>query len=206
MGKRADFENARDYILNRMANELPAKLTYHSLEHTTMEVAPAVERLSTLENVDEEKHLLLLTAAYYHDAGFIYQRKGHETISLELANETLPGFGYSEGQLIVIRGIIQATCIPQSPTNLLEQIMADADLDYLGQYNFWKRSTNLRHELENYGDKFTDEDWYRYQIRFIKAHQYFTASQHSLRDAAKQRHLQEIQSCLEQIMQVRASK
>lgn len=44
-----------------------------------------------------------------------------------------------------------ATKIPQSPNNLLEQIICDADPDYLGRDDFWKISNNLYHELKIYG-------------------------------------------------------
>ncbi len=192
----ADFENARKYCLNKLINELPAGLTYHSLKHTIAEVVPAADWLATLEKVSGEDRLLLLTAAYYHDVGFIRQRRRHESSSMDIVKEVLPTFGYANAQVGVICRIIQATCIPQAPTTLLECIMADADLDYLGQEVFWERSNDLRMELENYGEKFTDRDWLIYQEIFIKAHHYFTQSQRSLRDEAKQQHLQEIQTRL----------
>jgi predicted metal-dependent HD superfamily phosphohydrolase len=188
MGKMPEFEKARNYVLSRLENELSPNLTYHSLKHT-LEVVSAAGRLATWEKVGEEDRLLLLMGAYYHDLGFIRQREGHEAVSIQLAEQTLPVFGYSEAHVIVIRGIIQATCLPQSPTNLLESIMADADLDYLGREDFWERSLDLRHELDKYGVKFTDEDWYTYQLRFMQSHKYITASERSLRDIKKQQHL-----------------
>jgi uncharacterized protein len=194
MKKMPEFKKARDYVLNRLENELSPNLTYHSLKHT-LEVVSAAGRIATWEKVGEEDCLLLLMGAYYHDLGFIRQRQGHETISIQLAEQTLPEFGYSDADLDVIRGIIQATSLPQSPTNLLEMIMADADLDYLGEENFWDRSKDLRQELENFGNSFTDEDWYTYQLNFIRPHQYFTASQRSLKEPLKQQHLLGIKNC-----------
>ena len=191
--KTPDFDQAREYAISRLKNELSPKLTYHRLEHTTDEVVPSADRLASLEAVSDEDRLLLLTGAYYHDLGFIYQRQGHESYSIKLAEEILPTFGYTKDQLAVIRGIIQATRIPQSPTNLLGMIMADADLDYLGQESFWIRSNDLRKELENYWIKFEEKDWHAYQLHFIKAHQYFTASERSLRDGIKRQHMVEIQ-------------
>jgi predicted metal-dependent HD superfamily phosphohydrolase len=196
MVKMPEFEKARNYVLNRLENELSPNLTYHSLKHT-LEVVSAADRLATLEKVGEEDHLLLLTGAYYHDLGFIHQRQGHESISIQLAEQTLPEFGYSDADVVVIRGIIQATCLPQSPTNLLEMIMADADLDYLGDESFWERSQDLRQELENFGNSFTDADWYAYQLNFIHPHQYFTASQWSLREPLKQQHMIGIKKLLD---------
>ena len=196
MVKMPEFGKARNYVLHRLENELAPDLTYHSLKHT-LEVVSAAGRIATWEKLGEEDCMLLLMGAYYHDLGFIRQRQGHETISIQLAEQTLPEFGYSVADIEVIRGIIQATILPQSPTNLLEMIMADADLDYLGDESFWERSQDLRQELENFGNSFTDEDWYAYQLNFIQPHQYFTASQRSLNEPLKQQHVLGIRKLLD---------
>jgi predicted metal-dependent HD superfamily phosphohydrolase len=202
MVKMPEFGKARNYVLHRLENELSPSLTYHSLKHT-LEVVSAAGRIATWEKIGEEDCLLLLMGAYYHDLGFIRQRQGHETISIQLAEQTLPEFGYSDADVEVIRGIIQATILPQSPNNLLEMIMADADLDYLGDESFWERSKDLRQELENFGNSFTAEDWYRYQLNFIHPHQYFTASQRSLREPLKQQHVLTIRKLLDQAIIVK---
>ena len=201
MVKILDFEKAKDYVLERLGNELSPHLTYHCLEHTRDEVVPAADRLAGLEKVGEEEHLLLLTGAYFHDLGFIRQRQDHESISIQFAEQALPEFGYTKAHIAVIRGIIQATCLPQSPTTILEKIMADADMDDLGHENFWERSNDLRQEFSYFGTSFTDIDWYTYQLRLMKAHGYFTESEKLLRNAAKQEHMLELARLLEQAYQ-----
>jgi uncharacterized protein len=202
----SQFEKARDYILQRLTHELSPRLTYHNLDHTVKEVVPAADRLADLEKVIGNSRLLLLTAAYYHDSGFIYQRDGHENASIQLAEQILPSFGYAQKEIAVIRRLILATCIPQSPTDLLEQIMADADLDYLGAANFWKRSEDLRSELENFNTRFTDSEWYISQLHFIQEHQYFTISERTLRDATIYLHLQKIQEKLDLVHKAQKTK
>lgn len=194
-----DFEKAREYVLNRLRKELSPNFTYHSLVHTVDEAVPAADQLATLEKVGDEDHIMLLTAVYFHDLGLIRQRQDHELVSIQFAEQILPGFGYPDAQIAVIRGIILATYLPQSPTNLLERIMADADLDYLGHEVFWKRSNDFRRELEHYGTKFTDEEWYIYQLNFMQSHKYFTDSERLLRDAGKQQHITEIRRLLDQL-------
>jgi uncharacterized protein len=203
MPKRPDFEKAREYVLDRLEHELSPGLTFHSLEHTRDEVVPAAHLLATLEKVSDEDRLLLLTGAYFHDLGFIRQREGHEAVSIQIAEQTLPAFGYSEAQIAVARGIIQATHVPQSPTTLLERIMVDADMDDLGREDFWKRSQDLRQELENYGIKRTDEEWYSGQLRLMQSHQYFTPSQQALRNALKQQHVLEVKRLLARATQLK---
>lgn len=205
MIKMPNFEGARDYAIGRLETELSPNLTYHCSKHTTEEVVPAADRLAHEENIGGDERLLLLIGAYYHDLGFIHQRQDHESISIQLAERKLPMFGFNNSQIAIIRGIIQSTHMPQSPTNILEKIMADADLVYLGAENYWKRSNDLRQELENYGANFTDEDWYHYQLNFIREHQYFTKTQQLLGEASKHQHLVEIQTRLRNLVQLNQS-
>jgi uncharacterized protein len=187
-----DFEGARQYALERLERELPENLHYHSLEHTRDDVAPAVERLAEVEGIEGEALLLLRTAAYFHDIGFIVQYNDHESASVQIAREALPHFGYTHGQIEAISHMIMATKLPQSPGNQLEQILADGDLDNLGRDDFETRSEVLRAELETLGITSSDEEWYQRQLDFIQTHRYFTSAARKLRDAKKAQNIQEL--------------
>lgn len=180
-----DFEKAREYALERLERELHSYLYYHSLGHTRDDVVPAVKLLAASQGVTDIDLLLLLTGAYFHDIGYIEKMQDHEMISARIASEALPGFGYSPDQVEIIRRIIMATKLPQSPQTLLEEIMADADLDVLGRDDFQKRSQDLRAELAALGIPNSDETWYRSQLAFLQAHHYFTPAAHRLRDEKK---------------------
>lgn len=183
--ERPDFERARDYALGLLQRELPSYLTYHTLSHTRDEVVPAVERLAGSLGVTGMDLLVLVTAAYFHDIGFVEKMEDHERISVRIASEALPGCGYFPEQIEVIRGIIMATKLPQSPQTLLEEIMADADLDVLGRDDFLRRGYDLRAERAAFGISFSDEAWYRSQLEFLQAHHYFTSAARQLRDEKK---------------------
>jgi uncharacterized protein len=192
-----DFEGARAYALERLERELPETLFYHSLFHTRDDVVPAAERLAALEGVKGGALLLLLTAALYHDIGFVEGASDHETRGARIAAESLPRFGYGEAQIETITGIVMATKLPHAPRTMLERIMADADLDSLGRDDFSTRSKLLRAELEALGKPMSDEAWYGYQVKFLRSHRYFTAAARSLRAAKKQEHLKEVSRRLE---------
>lgn len=192
-----DFEGAREYALKRMGQELARSLVYHSLAHTRDEVAPAAERLAALEGVEGEPRLLLLIAAYYHDIGFVKQRHAHETASVSIAQEVLPAFGYHPAQIQTISEIILATAAWQAPRTLLEQILVDADFDVLGTEAYARRSLDVRRELEAFGVRASDEEWYRGQLDFLQSHRYWTQSARRLRSAGKQRNLELVKAQLE---------
>ena len=191
-----NFECARRYALNRLSRELSPSLFYHSLPHTRDDVAPAVERLAALDGVDGAALLLLRTAAYYHDIGFVMQRDGHEAVGARIAAAALPRFGYTPEQIGQISGMILATKLPQSPQNRLEELLADADLDNLGREDFLARNQALRAELAAFGSTSADEQWYSAQLVFLTSHHYWTVAARGLRDAQKQRNIEALYNLL----------
>jgi uncharacterized protein len=199
------FEQARQYAIQRLERELSPQLHYHGVGHTRDEVVPAAERLAGMEGIQGEALDLLLTAAWFHDIGYVERALHHELISARIARQTLPGFGYTEEQVESVSQAILATALPQSPANLLEEILTDADLDVLGSGNFMRRNGDLRRELAFLGKEFSDEQWYTGQLKFVQGHTYFTASARSLRDKQKSLNIAELRNILEELRRDRAS-
>lgn len=110
-----DFERAVQYVVTRLENELSPLLLYHGIEHTRDDVVPAVKRLADLQGIRGESLSLLLTAAWFHDLGFIVQAANHELISVEIAKKELPDYDYTAEQIKVVEGAILATIVPQNP-------------------------------------------------------------------------------------------
>jgi len=184
-----NFERTKEFILNKLETELPSHLTYHNTTHI-LDVFEAAIRYAELEAISQEDTILLKTASLFHDSGFIVQAENHEQISCDIVQQYLPDFDYSAQQIDKIKGMIMATKIPQTPLNHLEQIMADADLDYLGRDDFEVISDRLFQEL-----KIPDRNqWNKIQIAFFEKHAYFTASAKRLRDAKKQENLDKIKA------------
>ncbi len=171
------FEQARKYAAQRLERELSPRLLYHGLTHTRDEVVPSATWLAGLEGVQGAALDLLLTAAWFHDVGYVEQATDHERISVRIAAQVLPGYGYAAAEVEIIGAAILATIIPQAlPATLLEKIMADADLSVLGRTNFLLRNSDLRRELALFGTVFTDREWYTKQLKLIETHAYVTAS------------------------------
>ncbi len=183
-----DTQAAKAYVLKRLKDELPADRTYHSLEHT-LDVYASVIDIALLENVAGEDLELLKTAALYHDCGFVVQNEAHEEAGCLIVNEHLPRFGFSAEQIERICAMIRATKIPQSPKDVLAQILCDADLDYLGRGDFERIGQMLFSEMRAYGKLSTELEWNTLQMNFLRQHRYFTATNIELREPAKQAHL-----------------
>ena len=190
-----NFEGAREFIRQKLSGELSPKLSYHSLAHI-LDVSDIAEKLAELEGIQGEELTLLLTAVWFHDSGFLVGANEHEKVSCRIAREHLPSFGYSAQQIERIEGIIMATRIPQTPHNLLEEIICDADLDYLGRDDFWTTGHKLFTELNSNGTILNENDWNKRQVAFLEKHHYFTQSAIRLRKASKDQNLEMVRSKL----------
>jgi hypothetical protein len=118
------------------------------------------------------------------------QYADHEAAGIRIAAAVLPRFGFAAEHVRRIAGMIRATRLPQAPTNVLEEILADADLDSLGRDDFFAASLALRAELAERGHLIDETTWFARQLSFLQSHQYWTASARGLRDPQKQRNMQ----------------
>ena len=189
------YLKAREYVLKRLQEELSENLYYHGIHHT-LDVCQAVEELAYCENVKGDDLVLLSTAAIYHDIGFVVQYQNNEALASQIALETLPGFQYLPHEIDAVCKLIMATRIPHNPQTHLEQIICDADLDYLGRDDFFEISQTLKREWMAFGLISSEEEWYHKQVLFFQQHRYFTKTAKEKREKQKQKHLIKIQNLL----------
>ncbi len=185
------YLEARKFLINKLRQELPPDLFYHGLHHT-LDVCDAGALLSLKENIGNENSELVKVAALFHDSGFIKQYKLNEEIGCEIARESLPQFNYSGEEIEKICGMIMATRVPQNPKNHLEEIMVDADLDYLGRADFYSIGKTLFDELNSNGLTLDNKQWNQMQIKFLSNHKYFTKTARELRDSGKKKQLDKL--------------
>jgi uncharacterized protein len=184
-----NFAAARQFVLDTLQKGLDPALSYHGLHHT-LDVERAAAEISVLEDLPSSDRWLVQTAALFHDAGFLWGHEEHEQRGCALARRHLPDFGYSPAQIAQVTSSILATSIPQQPRNLLEKILCDADLDYLGREDFFAIADTLFRELQHFG-RISDRDaWNIIQIQFLDNHTYFTDTNKRRRETGKQFNLE----------------
>ena len=194
-----NIPQAIEYAFSQLQRELPEKLTYHNLWHTVDDVLPGSIRFAQHCGVSEEDLRLLEVAAAFHDVGFTETYANHELVGVRIVAQVLPNMGFSGRQIERIMGMIIATRLPQSPRNLLEEIIADADLDVLGRADFFARNEALRLEWANYGRETPLEQWYEGQLAFLTNHNYFTPAARMLRNETKKKNIQILEEKLRKI-------
>jgi adenylate cyclase len=189
------FTDIQEKILDKLEMDLPGYLFYHNVKHT-VDVVTEVELIGWAEGCSDEEILLLKTAGLFHDVGHTVAYDEHEFYGTEIARKMLPEFNYTPDQIERICALIMSTKLPPRPANLLENIMCDADLDYLGRSDFIPVSNTLYEELKAQNKMGTLNDWNKMQVKFISGHQYFTKTARKLREVNKQLQIERIQSLI----------
>jgi uncharacterized protein len=169
------------------------------LWHTKEDILPAARKLGQMSQLSDEEMRFVELGVAYHDLGFLVDRAEHERAGANIVAQALPGFGFSSEQVALVQGMVLATRIPQAPRSLLEQIVADADLDNLGRPDFAARSAALRAENVCFGRVYGDEEWYARQLRFMLNHSYWTEAARELRDAGKRENVAWLEARLQEL-------
>lgn len=186
-----NIRKLKRFITEKLKAELSDKLMYHSVHHT-LHVLYSCNQYIKRMNIGAVDAYLLRTAALMHDTGYIWAYDNHEDESIRFTKELLPRWNYSKNEIEKIVGMINATKKAQTPLNILEQILTDSDLDYLGTDSFYKEGKKLYLELQAYNQISNEEEWDRLQIIFLQNHQFHTPFAKKHRDPVKQKYLREI--------------
>jgi class 3 adenylate cyclase len=190
------FMDLQEEVLDYLEKNLPQKLFYHNIKHT-IDVITEVELIGWSEGVSEEEILLLKLAALFHDAGHTINYVDHEYHSTVMAREKILSYDFPVEYIDTVNRLIMATQMPPQPKDILEKIMCDSDLDYLGRTDFIPVSNTLYQELKERNMVGSLNDWNKRQLRFIKEHHYFTKTAARLREVNKQNQIERLKKIIE---------
>lgn len=195
----ADFNGLRSFILTKLKAELSEDLLYHSYRHTET-VEEAVEKYGELEKLSDHELFLVRTAALFHDSGFLFRYEDNEELGVELLYHYGPRFGYQSKDLKTIEKIILSTGYGAVPSTIMEAVMCDADLDYLGRADYHVTAAKLFDEMALYGKNFSNQKRIEVQIEYLENHhEYYTTSAKNLRAPGKVKRIAELKAKLTQI-------
>jgi uncharacterized membrane-anchored protein YitT (DUF2179 family)/HD superfamily phosphodiesterase len=186
------FDNAESFLIRKLEEELPANITYHNVVHTKKVIQQA-KKLSETLSIEGDDEIILLTAALFHDSGFLITYNEHEKASCELARKYLPNYDYSKEQIEQVCKLIHVTRIPHLPKTTLEKILCDADLYYLGTDAYDTNAEKLFNELKAHGIVKNRSEWRKRQIAFLRSHRYFTEPAIQHLSKAKESKLHQLQ-------------
>ncbi len=189
------FLDIQEEVLDMMEQNLPDKLYYHNIKHT-IDVVTEVELIGWAEGLCEEDILILKLAGLFHDSGHIISYNDHEFHGTLLAKKMLKRYNYSEEILTKVCDLILATKFPPNPKSIMEKVICDSDLDYLGRTDFIPVSSKLYDELKDRDMVGSFSEWNMKQLDFIRKHQYYTDTAQNLREVNKNNQIERLERLL----------
>lgn len=180
---------AEQYVTSVFSEKMGKELVYHSFSHTR-EVVLQAELIASNYELSDIDYTAVMLAAWFHDTGYSAGiRKIHEEESQRIATEFLQQH-QAPGELIEkVNGCILATRMPQSPANILERIICDADLFHLGTDKFAEKNRLLRQEINHFNnEKVSKKEWRKLNLEFLERHRFFTDYGREFLEPVKKRH------------------
>lgn len=179
------------YVLSELKHKLPDIYAYHDFRHT-LDVIGVCREYGELYNLDNRSRDLLSVAAVCHDYGYMISPDYHEMIGADMASLLMAAYQFRDKDIRRVRSLIMATEAGSEPKDLLEAIMADADLDYLSRADYPEISDRLFREWKALKIITTRSAWLKAQISFLESHRYHTAYALDHKEASKNRRLCEL--------------
>lgn len=169
------IKQAKSFVMKLFERELSGNLLFHSKYHT-LNVLENVKTIGLFEKLDENDIFLLKLGALFHDTGYTQCYAGHEEASVEIAMDFLEKYNVSKTSVDIITGSIKATKMPQSPVNIYDKVLCDADLHYLATETYFEESELLRNEWRLCGIvSMSETEFLKNSAKFLKLHQYHTS-------------------------------
>ena len=187
------LQEVQQFVKNIFATRVSPAFVFHDINHTR-DVVRASEEIGSHYPLTDEEELALLIGAWVHDIGYSSgSANQHEEHSQKLAVAYLTEKRVPQQLIDMVSGCITATKMPQTPTNLIEQIICDADLYHLGTEDFEEKNRLLRQEINQLQDKeINKKDWRQINIEFLQRQRYFTDYAKNKLEPVKQKNLDKL--------------
>ena len=165
---------AEKFIIALLNEELDAKYVYHNLSHT-LRVVDKVKELSKGLELPKKDEALVVLAAWFHDSGFTVAHDGHEEESVQIVTKFLKD---EDASSIIedVSKLILSTRRGHVPSNILEEVLSDADCSHLGSKGYKDFSELLHKETELIiQEKIEETDWIKGNLEFLSEdHNFYT--------------------------------
>ena len=194
------IKNTRVYAESILEKKMPSHMCYHDAEHTR-DVVSASYEIAKAIHLSEEQIETILLGAWLHDTGYHNGKSDlHEEESIKIARDFLNNENVDPKRIDQVVGIIEATKMPQKPTNIMEEVMCDADLYHLSSNQYFDKSDQLKEEMmTTKGLTLNDVEWFEMNVAFFQQHAFFTSYGKEVLAPRKEKNLKKIKSRLKEL-------
>lgn len=185
-------EQVQNFIQNFYSESLNTGRIYHNLQYSQELVNRATE-IAGHYQIEPKRLFVIQTAAWFNTLCYHENPDSYYKRSARIADKFLRKISAPQE---VIKGVTEAilvTRIPQQPKDLVEQIVCDAHMYYLGLDDFENRSRLIRKELELItGKKISKEEWRLRNIQLLQNHRFKTDHARALLEEQQKRNLAQL--------------
>ncbi len=170
-----------EFVHSKLEAELNKNLHFHNYDYARhlYEYSGLLAKASEL---DLEETLLIRTTALLLNVGYTTEYENPENKSAEFARMILPEYNYSEKQITVISNLILSSKWPPEPKNMLEMILYDIKMEFIGRADFIRLYKLLFLEQNHYMKSLDVLEFKRKQLEILQNYQFFTESAKRLRE------------------------
>ncbi|MCF8227141.1 MAG: adenylate/guanylate cyclase domain-containing protein [Bacteroidales bacterium] len=171
----------QEMVFEKIYGEKELNLHFHKKEFILKMVNQA-ELLGRSENIQEEDLLIVQTAAMLLFSGITENYNNFENQSVIYARELLPEYNYTEKQVERVCNLILSTKTPNEPQNILEKILIDSKMEFLGRADYITQVKLLYLELKNVNKDFSREKLIKQQKQLLHDFSFHTMAAQRLRE------------------------
>lgn len=185
------IKDLEERVLELVASNMNLNLHFHKTDYIKR-VCNQSELLGRSENISDDELLLLQTAALMLFSGLSETYDHFENASVDIAKQILPEYGYDEKQIDRICNLILAAKEPFMPRNILEYIMIDAKMEYVGRTDYITQVKLLYLEKKNAYRELTREKFLKEQVGLISSFNFYTLAAQRLREVTAKKQLENL--------------
>jgi predicted metal-dependent HD superfamily phosphohydrolase len=201
--KNKDIEKKIENYVTGLFETMPDEhLIFHNQKHTE-NVVKRCREIALNYALSERDNLILDAAAWFHDTGHLFTEPAkHEEMSVEVMKKFMDEHSEDKEAVEEIATCIMATKFPRNPTNLLSEILCDADTYHFGTKEFKKTNKQVKEEDEAKGHVWKKKEYLESTIRFLESHQFYTDYCKERLTAQKELNMKKLKNKLEKEMPV----
>lgn len=193
------LKQAEDYVSSLYESDHNQNLVYHNIDHTR-KVVDHVNEIAAHYELEEKNIIILNLAAWFHDTGHLYEDPiDHEKKSVKLMRDWIETKDIYAALADEIDRTIMATQIDSEPSNLLEQIIKDADTYHFGTKEFKEYDKLMRKEMKLRNLDTILMDWEKNTLALLVHHQYYTDYCKNLLDERKRKNMSKLKKRINEI-------
>jgi hypothetical protein len=193
------YKKIEHYVTGLFETLQDDTLAFHNLKHT-QNVVDRTKEIAGHYHVSEKEMLILYTAAWFHDTGYLFTDPvKHEQMSADMMRKFMLEHTNDTELINEIEQCIMATKSPRNPTNLLQQIICDADTYNLGTKEFKETNKRVRKECKlktGHEDKL---EFCRNTITLLEKHQFYTTYCKDQLSVSKELNMKKLKNKIEKL-------